>query len=88
MVSALYDGDGGDQGQLGIPLEVGDVGDTHVAHGGPDLIEGGFHVVVEGAGVGDVGVHALFKAQLGGAAQVVALPVPGPVGASPQYSLM
>ena len=36
---------------------------------------------MEGAGVGDIGVHAFFKAQLGGATQVVALPVPGPIGA-------
>ena len=67
MVSAFYDGDGGHQGELGVPLEVWDVGHAYVAHGGADLVEGGFHVVVEGAGVGDVGVHALFKAQLGGA---------------------
>ena len=57
MVSAYYDGDGGHQGELGVPLEVGDVGHAYVAHGGADHVEGGFHVVVEGAGVGDVGVH-------------------------------
>ena len=56
MVSAFYDRDGGHQGELGVPLEVGDVGHAYVAHGGADLVEGGFHVVVEGAGVGDVGV--------------------------------
>ena len=61
MVSAFYDGDGGHQGELGVPLEVGDVGHAYVAHGGADLVEGGFHVVVEGAGVGDVGVYALSK---------------------------
>ena len=33
------------------------------------------------AGVGDVGVNAFLKAELGRAAQVVALPVPGAVGA-------
>ena len=81
MVAAFYDGDGGYQGQLGLGLEILEVGDAAVAHGGLDLVEAAFHIVVEAAGVGHVGVHALLKAQLGGAAQVVALPVPGTVGA-------
>ena len=72
MVATLHNGGGGDQSQLGVPLEVGDRDDAAVAHGALDLIQAGFHVVVEGAGVGDIGVHAFFKAQLGGATQVVA----------------
>ena len=52
VCAAFHDGDGGHQGQLGFPLEVGDGGDTAVAHGGLDLVQGGLHVVVEGAGVG------------------------------------
>ena len=50
MVAAFHDGDGGYQGQLGLPLQVGDGGDAHVAHGGLDLVEAGLHVVMEGAG--------------------------------------
>src|SRR5699024_8460439 len=73
VVVAFYDGDGGYQGQLGLGLEILEVGDTAVAHGGLDLVEAALHIVVEAAGVGHVGVHALLKAQLGGAAQVVAL---------------
>ena len=79
--AALDDGDGGDQGQLGVAHQVGDVGDTDVAHGGLDLVHGGLHVVVQGTGVGDVGVNALLEVQLAGAAQIVALPVAGAVGA-------
>ena len=66
MIAALHNGDGGNQRQLGIPLQIGDVGHAHVAHGGADFIQGAFHVVVERTGVGDVGIHALLKAQLGG----------------------
>ena len=51
MIAALHNGDGGNQGELGVPLQVWDVGHTHVAHGGFDLVQGGFHVVMEGAGV-------------------------------------
>ena len=81
MISALDDGDGGYQRQLGVLLEVGDVRHAYVAHGGLDLVQGRFHVVPQGTGVGDVGVHAFLKAELGRAAQIVALPVPGAVGA-------
>ena len=38
VVAALHDGDGGYQGQLGFPLQVGDVGNANVAHGGLDLV--------------------------------------------------
>ena len=50
--AAFDDGGGGDQSQLGIPLQVGDVDDTHVAHGALDLVQGSLHIVMEGAGVG------------------------------------
>ena len=36
---------------------------------------------MQGAGVGNVGVHAFLEGQLGSAAQVIPLPVPGTVGA-------
>ena len=55
VVAALDDGGSGDQGQLGVLLEIGDVNFAAVAHGGLDLVQRGFHVIVEGAGVGDVG---------------------------------
>ena len=38
MVAALHNGDGGNQRQLGIPLQIGDVGHAHVAHGALDLV--------------------------------------------------
>ena len=81
MVAALDDGGGRHQRQLGIPLQVGDGDHAAVAHGGLDLVQGGLHIVMQGAGVGDIGVHALLIALLGGAAQIVALPVAGTVGA-------
>ena len=76
--AALHHGGGGDQGEASLFPKFGDSGGAAVAHGGPDLVEGGLHVVVEGTGVGNVGVHALLEGQLLVAAVVVPLPVPGP----------
>ena len=81
MVAALHNGGGGDQGQFGVPLEIRNGGDAAVAHGALDLVETGLYVVVEGGGIRDIGVYAFLEAQLGGTTQVIALPVPGPVGA-------
>ena len=64
MCAAFHDGHGGNQLQLSISLQVGNGDHAAVTHGGLDLVQGGFHIVVERSGVGDVGVHALFKAQL------------------------
>ena len=61
MCAAFNDGDGGHQRQLSITLQVGNVDDTDVAHGGLDLVQRGLHVVVERAGVGDVGINASSK---------------------------
>ena len=57
--------------------QLGDGQRAAVAHGGADLGQGGGHAVAQSTGVGHVGVHALFKGELGGAAQIVALPVAG-----------
>ena len=64
MGAAFDDGHGGNQRQLGIALQVGDIGHAHVAHGGLDLIKACLHVVMERTCVGDVGIHTLLKAQL------------------------
>ena len=88
VISALDDGDGGYQRQFGVLLEVGDVRHAYVAHGGLDLVQGRFHVITQGTGVGDVGVNAFLKAELGGAAQIVALQFRARLEPSPQYSFM
>ena len=79
MGAAFHDGNGGHQSQLSFTLQIGDIDDTDVAHGGLDLVQGGLYVVMQGACVGDVGINAFLKSQLGSAAQVVALPVTGTV---------
>ena len=81
MVAALNDGGGGNQSDFGLPLKIGERDDADVAHGGLDLVKRGLNIVVEGTGVGDIGINALFKAQLAGTAQIVALPIAGTVGA-------
>ena len=77
MGAALDNGGGGDQRQLGLLTQLRDRQRTAVAHGGTDLSQRGGHAVCQSASIGHIGVHALLKAQLCGAAQIVALPVPG-----------
>ena len=81
MVAAFHNGDGGHQSQLGFPLQVGNGQHAAVAHGGLDLVQGCLHIVVQRTGVGDIGIDTFLEAELAGAAQVVALPVTGTVGA-------
>ena len=77
MGSAFDDRGRAYQRQARLFLELGDREGTAVAHRGLDLVERAAHAVLEGAGVGNVGVDALDEAKLRGAAQVVALPVAG-----------
>ncbi len=81
MVPALHDGGGGHQRQPGILLEIGNGRDPAVAHGRLHLVQALGHIVLQGPGVGDVGIYALLEGQTPAAAQIVPLPVPGPVGA-------
>ena len=80
VVAALDNGGGGNQSQLSIALQVGNVDDAHIAHGRLDLVQALGHIVLQRTGVSDVGVNALFKDQAALAAQVIALPVAGAVG--------
>ena len=82
--AALYDGGGGHQRELRLVLELGNGERTTVAHGALHLVQGGLHAVCQRTGVRHIAVHALLKAQFGGAAQVIALPVAGTVGAIPK----
>ena len=41
MAAALHDGGGGNDGQLGFLLQLGDGEGTAVAHGALDLVQGG-----------------------------------------------
>ena len=66
---------------LQLSLQVGNGDHTAVAHGRLDLVKACLHIVMQRTGVGDIGVNAFLKAQLCGAAQIVPLPVPSPVGA-------
>ena len=81
MVSAFNDRRGGNEGHLCITAKVGKVCNSAVAHGGFHLVKAFLHVVVERAGVNDVGIHALFKGKLRLSAEVVSLPVAGAVRA-------
>jgi hypothetical protein len=64
------DGGGGDQGQLGFPLQVWMVTDPQLHMvGGPSESE--TDVVPSGAGIGNVGIDALLEDSFPGAAQVV-----------------
>ena len=81
MGATFHNGNGGDQSQLGITLQVGDVNNTDIAHGGLDLVQRSLHIVVQGACVGDVGIDTFLERKLCRAAQVVTLPVTGTVGA-------
>ena len=38
VIAALHNGGCGNQSQLGISLQIGDIDDTAVAHGGLDLV--------------------------------------------------
>ena len=78
MGPALHNGDGADKRQLGLLPQLRDGQRAAVAHGGAHSGQRGGHAVAQCPGVGDVGVHSLLKAELGRAAQVVTLPVPGP----------
>ena len=88
MGAAFDDGGRAHQGQACLFLELGDREGTAVAHRRLDLVERAAHAVLEGTGVGNVGVDALDEAELRGAAQVVALPVAARAEPSPQYSFM
>ena len=81
MGAALDDAGRGDEGELGLVLEFGDAERTAVAHGGLDLEDGLGDVFFQGTRVGDIGVDTLFEGELLVAAQVIALPVAGAVGA-------
>ena len=81
MAAALHDGGGRNNGQLGLLLQLGDGQSAAVAHGALHLVQGGLHAVCQRTGVRHIAVHALLKAQFGGAAQIIALPVAGTVGA-------
>ena len=58
MGAALGDAGGGDQGELGVLLEVGNAEGAAVAHGGADFGERPGHVVVQAAGIGHVGIDS------------------------------
>ena len=61
VISALDDGDGGHQRQLGVLLEVRDVRHAYVAHGAFDLIQADLYIIVKRTGVGNKRVNAFFK---------------------------
>ena len=81
MAAALHDGGGGNHSQLGLLLQLGDGECAAVAHGALDLVQGGLDTIGQRTCVRDIAVHAFLKAQLGGTAQVITLPVAGTVGA-------
>ena len=72
--TAFDDGNGGNQSQLGFPLQVRNCDDTNIAHSGLDFVQGCLHIVVQRACVGDVGIDTFFERKLCRAAQVVTLP--------------
>ena len=80
VAAALHNGGGRNNRQLGLLLQLGNGQCTAVAHGALDLVQSGLHAISQRAGIGHVAVHAFLKAQLCGAAQIVALPVAGTVG--------
>ena len=77
MGTALHNGDRGHQRQLGLLPQLRDGERAAVAHGGAHFGQGGGHAVGKGAGIGHIGVHTLLKGELGRAAQIITLPVPG-----------
>ena len=81
MRAALNNARCGDKGQLRFLLQLGDCERAAVAHGGLYLAQRERDIVLEAAGIGDIGVNALLERQLLVAAEVIALPVPCAVGA-------
>ena len=75
MIAALDDAGGGDERELRVLLQVRDRRHAAVAHGRLDLVKASCDVILQGARVGDVGIHALFKRKARLAAEVVTLPV-------------
>ena len=81
MVAALHDTGCGNHRQLGLFLQGRNGNHAAVAHGRFHLVQALLHVLMQAAGVGDIGVHAFLELQAGLAAHIVTLPVPGAVGA-------
>jgi len=79
--AALNDADRGDEGELGPFLQLFDAERAAVAHGGAHLRQRDANVVVQRAGVRNVGIDAFLEGELTVAAEVVALPVAGAVRA-------
>ena len=75
VIAALDDAGGGDERELRVLLQVRDRRHAAVAHGRLDLVKASCDVILQGARVGDVGIHALFKRKARLAAEVVTLPV-------------
>lgn len=63
MIAALDNGRGGYDGHFCVRLHVGDIQEAAVTHGGFYLVKTLGDVVVQTAGVGNVGVYAFFKHQ-------------------------
>ena len=53
---------------------------TAVAHGAANLGQRRADIVLQGAGIRNIGVNAFFEGEFLGAAQIIALPVAGTVG--------
>lgn len=81
MGAAFDDADRGDKGKLGPLLQLFDAERAAVAHGGAHLRQRDAHVVVQRAGIRNVGIDAFLEGELTVAAEVVALPVAGAVRA-------
>ncbi len=75
MGAAFDDADRGDEGEFRFLLQFFDAQRAAVAHGGANLRQGDAHVVVQRAGVRNVGIDAFLEGELAVAAEVVALPV-------------
>ena len=68
---------GGYQRKLCVFLKLGYGQTAAVAHGGSDLAESKGYIVLEASGIGYQGIYTLFKAEVGAASQIIALPVAG-----------
>ena len=80
MATAFHNGGGRNDRQAGFLLQFRDGQRTTVAHGGTHLVQRGLHAIGQRAGIRNVRINALLKAQLLGTAKVIALPVAGTVG--------
>ena len=80
MAAAFHNGGGRNDRQAGFLLQFRDGQRTTVAHGGTHLVQRGLHAIGQRAGIRNVRINALLKAQLLGTAKVIALPVAGTVG--------